>query len=391
MSSSLRPSRPVLLVALATAFSLLGDQTLYAVLPTYYTDLGLLPYQVGLILSVNRWIRLLTNQLAERLCRRYSLTLLLALALVLGAITTATYGSTPAFSVLLIVRVAWGLSWSFIRQAGLMTVVETSAEGSIGRMMGYYNGISRTGSVGGNLLGAIGHDLFGFSATLIVFGCVSLLGVPLGVASRRRAPGKVVPDAITRPQVGGYVGLMACGFVVGSVGAGLMMSTLGSILKASVGDAVTIAGVVIGVATLNGMLLTARWVTDGLTAPMLGAVSDSIGRKRAALIFFGLGTASMAGAATATGPLVMILLVLVFFACGVGATVTMMSEAGTRGSKAVAAYVTASDTGSAVGPVLGWTAFQFQLEVSSVFVMGALLYALGTVMSQRTLGKPARG
>ena len=30
----MRPSRPVVLVALATAFSLLGDQTLYSVLPT---------------------------------------------------------------------------------------------------------------------------------------------------------------------------------------------------------------------------------------------------------------------------------------------------------------------------------------------------------------------
>ena len=90
---SMRPSRPVVLVALATAFSLLGDQTLYSVLPTCYTELGLMPYQVGLILSVNRWIRLLTNHLAERLCRRYSLTLLLMLSLTLGAATTVVYGT----------------------------------------------------------------------------------------------------------------------------------------------------------------------------------------------------------------------------------------------------------------------------------------------------------
>jgi hypothetical protein len=54
-------SRPVILVALATAFSLLGDQLLYSVLPSHYTALGLLPYQVGLLLSANRWIRLLTK------------------------------------------------------------------------------------------------------------------------------------------------------------------------------------------------------------------------------------------------------------------------------------------------------------------------------------------
>ena len=60
----MKPTRPVLFVALAVAVSLLGDQALYAILPTYYTELGLLPYQVGLLLSANRWIRLLTNQLA---------------------------------------------------------------------------------------------------------------------------------------------------------------------------------------------------------------------------------------------------------------------------------------------------------------------------------------
>ena len=55
----------VVFIALATAFSLLGDQMLYSVLPTYYAELGLMPYQVGLILSVNRWVRLITNSLAE--------------------------------------------------------------------------------------------------------------------------------------------------------------------------------------------------------------------------------------------------------------------------------------------------------------------------------------
>jgi MFS family permease len=195
----------------------------------------------------------------------------------------------------------------------------------------------------------------------------------------------VVPEAITRPRIGGHWSLIGSGFVVGAVGAGLMMSTLGSILKSSVGDSVTVAGIAIGVATLNGMLLTARWVTDGLTAPMLGALSDRIGRRRAALLFFGVGSAAMAGAAAATGPLTMVLLVLVFFACGVGATVTMVAEAGTRGSRAVAAYVTASDTGSAVGPMLGWMTLQLQVTSSFIFVIGAGLYALGVALSQLTL------
>ena len=47
----MRSRRPVVLVGTATAFSLLGDQALYSVLPTYYAELGLLPIQVGILLA----------------------------------------------------------------------------------------------------------------------------------------------------------------------------------------------------------------------------------------------------------------------------------------------------------------------------------------------------
>ncbi|MFC1886501.1 hypothetical protein ACFLZM_05540 [Thermodesulfobacteriota bacterium] len=48
------PDRSVILVAGAVAFSLLGDQALYAILPIHFKTLGLFPYQVGILLSVNR-------------------------------------------------------------------------------------------------------------------------------------------------------------------------------------------------------------------------------------------------------------------------------------------------------------------------------------------------
>lgn len=85
---------------MATAFSLLGDQFLYAVLPTYYEELGLLPYQVGLLLSLNRWIRILTNHIAERLTRTWSPTWLLGICLALGALLTVVYGTVSLFPIL---------------------------------------------------------------------------------------------------------------------------------------------------------------------------------------------------------------------------------------------------------------------------------------------------
>ena len=387
----MRPSRSVILVALATAFSLLGDQTLYAVLPTYYTDLGLMPYQVGVILSVNRWIRLFTNHLAERLCRRYSLTLLLSLSLILGAALTVVYGSVSLFSVLLAARLLWGLCWSFIRQVGLLTVADSAPEGRIGRMMGFYNGTSRLGSLAGNFVGAVGHDLIGFTLTLLIFGVLSLLAVPLGILSRWKLPH--MDRTLLRADGLSWrdSGLLICGFVVGCVGAGLMMSTLGLVLRETVGDSLTIGGMAVGVATLNGMLLAGRWITDGLGAPFLGALGDRIGRRQGALLFFGVGTLAMLAAAWTSGTVPLVLSVLLFFACGVGATVVMVSEASMRGPRTVASYVTAADMGSAVGPILGWTMQQAHLSTDWIFLLGGGLYALAAFTSLRTFERVGRG
>ena len=90
-------NRSVVFIAAATAFSLLGDQVLYAVLPVYYADLGLTPIQVGILLSANRWIRLLTNELAHRLGRGPAQRAIFLGAFALGALTTAAYLLSNSF------------------------------------------------------------------------------------------------------------------------------------------------------------------------------------------------------------------------------------------------------------------------------------------------------
>ncbi|MFH1568687.1 MAG: MFS transporter [Gemmatimonadota bacterium] len=386
----MRPPRPVLLISLATATSLLGDQMLYSVLPTYYAQLGLVPYQVGLLLSVNRFVRLLTNHLAEAACRRYSPALLMAAALAGGAGLTATYALSTAFPVLLGARICWGLCWSFIRQIGLLTVVDGSAEAHIGQVMGYYSGISRLGSITGNLVGALGHDLVGFGAILGIFALVSLLGTPLGPWARRGLRRRsALPGAAPRPGRAGSP-LLVSGFVSGCVGQGLLAATLGLVLAETVGESLSVAGQTVGVATLTGLLLASRWVAD-LGAPIIGAVSDRWGRRDAGAAFFGLGSLALAGAGMASGPFQIAALVFLFYAAATGVNVTLTAQAGLRGSRAVAAYVTASDLGSAVGPNLGWLAPQLGLPAQAIFALGCGLYAMGGAAAWMALERRGGG
>ena len=106
-----RPSRTTVFIATATALSILGDQALYVLLPLYFQDIGLLPIQVGILLSANRWVRLLTNHLAERLVDRFPVNLMLFLSMALGALLTLTYAYFSSFLVLFIARCLWGLSF----------------------------------------------------------------------------------------------------------------------------------------------------------------------------------------------------------------------------------------------------------------------------------------
>ncbi len=286
-------------------------------------------------------------------------------------------------SVLLAARLLWGLCWSFNRQIGLMTAAEAGSQGRIGRMVGYYNGISRMGALGGNLFGGLGHDLVGFTVTMTAFGVLTLAGVPLGVLSRRHTHRSEPPAPGTTGLVLGTPGLWVCGFAVGCAGPGLILATLGLVLKEAVGTALTAGGIAVGVATLNGLLLASRWVIDGAAAPVLGTLCDRIGRRTAALLFFGLGAVVLWAVPPVPGTGSLVVLVLLFFVFAVGSTVVVASEASIRGSRAVASYATASDTGAALGPMVGWMIKQADLPTDLIFVAGGAVYALAFVVSLR--------
>lgn len=366
-------NRPTLFVSLATASSLLGDQMLYAVLPTHYGHLGLEPYQVGLILSANRIVRLGSNHVAERVCRSQSLVMLLAASLITGALLNIVYGTVTVFLALLGARIVWGVCWSFIRQIGMMTVVDGAAHEHLGRVMGYYSGISRMGSISGNLLGAMGHDLFGFTATLMLFAAASLLAVPLGPLSRRGLPRTRPVDPTSAGRASR--GLLWCGFASGCVGQGLLASTLGAVLAARLGHGELGNLFGLGVASLTGVLLASRWIAD-LLAPLMGALSDAIGRREAGAVYFGAGACVLIAAMPSSSPWVLVAAVLAFYLCATGVAVVLHAEAGSGGARSVAAYVTASDLGSAVGPNLGWLILQMGLAAGTVFALGAGVYAV---------------
>ena len=155
------PTAAVYLVSATAGLSILGDSLLYSVLPIYAGELGIPLAAVGLILSINRWVRLATNPLAARSFHRFGVTWPLLGAMILSVITTFLYSRAWGLAVLLIARMIWGLCWSHIRLGGFLVIMEASAA-ALGFGMGIFHILTRLGSAFTTSVGSFLVDLWGY-------------------------------------------------------------------------------------------------------------------------------------------------------------------------------------------------------------------------------------
>lgn len=372
--TALRPRTRTVLISAATAFSLLGDQVLYSVLPVYRESLGLTALQVGLLLAANRIVRLVTNDIARRVSMLLPQRTLLTAALGLGAITTMLYTQTQLFSVLLGARLAWGLSWSFIRHIGVLRIMDDTPGDRAGRTMGIYNGISRVGSTIGLFGGAILVDWLGFIPALCILAVASAIAVPL--AWWGHGSNQIIASREEPPKDGAPWPLLTLGFTLGAVGPGFVMATLGAVLAEYTTDDWLMTA-----ATLTGGVLALRFVLDSAAAPWLGSLTDQLGVRHASSLFFLVGGVVLLIASTVSAMWAVICLVIVFFICGTALQAGIAGTVGKRGPGAFARYVTAADFGSAVGPVVGWVVLDW-LDVTTVgLTMGGVCYLVGAAIA----------
>jgi predicted MFS family arabinose efflux permease len=382
--AALRPRTRTVLISAATAFSLLGDQVLYSVLPVYRESLGLTALQVGLLLAANRIVRLVTNDIARRVSMLLPQRTLLSAALALGAITTMLYTQTQLFTVLLSARLAWGLSWSFIRHIGVLRIMDDTPGDRAGRTMGIYNGISRVGSTVGLFGGAILVDWLGFIPALWILAVASAIAVPLawwghGANQITEAPQAPSKDGAPWP-------FLTLGFTLGAVGPGFVMATFGAVLAEYTSDEWLVTA-----ATLTGGVLALRFFLDSAAAPWLGSLTDQLGVRHASSLFFLAGGIVLLIAGVVSNMWLIIALVIVFFICGTALQAGIAGTVGKRGSGAFARYVTAADFGSAVGPVVGWVVLDW-LDVTTVgLTMGGVCYVAAAAVALRFVEAHDRG
>jgi len=123
VTKNLAPSRILKPLGLAACLSLFGDLTLYTVLVTQLDKVELSLAAIGIMLSVNRLIRIPLNPLIGRLIDHWGRRRLFIIGMLLGVLTTASYGVVSKFWPFLIVRLLWGIAWTCIYVSGMAMVL----------------------------------------------------------------------------------------------------------------------------------------------------------------------------------------------------------------------------------------------------------------------------
>lgn len=374
--------------------SLLGDTALYTVLPTHTAEAGVLLVSVGILLSANRFVRLLANGAVGWISDRWPRRRVFVPALFLGTLSTAIYALTQGFAPLLWGRLLWGIAWSGIWVAGNAIVFDVASVEKRGRWIGVYQvsfflGASAGAFLGGFLTDWLGyHRAFGVAAGLNLLGAlVAWLFVPETSHLRTET---AVPTATAIPtrqaavaKPARWTELASATALLGVnriVIAGIFISTFGVFLLERVGESVEVMGRSLGVATLTGLALGTNTILSMVSAPLVGGLSDRVG-SRWLMAAAGLvsGTAGFGLLAWGVPWLAGVGLPLTAVASGSNqslstALVGDLSPRGRRG-RLLGLLFTIGDFGSAIGPPLAYALIPLW-GVLGVYWLSASLFGL---------------
>ncbi|NHX35368.1 MULTISPECIES: MFS transporter [Halolamina] len=178
------PSVPVVVGAVIAGvfFGGVGGGVAFPTLPTLGTVLGISSFVVGMILSVNRFTRLLLNtpagQVLDRLgTRRPMLVGLVLQGLVpFGYVVALDPGAIPLSSaaIFFLSRALWGVGSAFVFVGAFTTVTHVTTAENRGKWVGYMRGGQSLGFPAGLILGGILTDLYGYSEAFAAAGVAGL-------------------------------------------------------------------------------------------------------------------------------------------------------------------------------------------------------------------------
>ncbi|GIN56331.1 MFS transporter [Lederbergia ruris] len=391
---------PVIIIAIITAISVLGNEMLLIVMPIYWKFFGLTAlWQVGIILSINRIIRLPINSVVGWCYQRISKRTGVLIAVILAVVSTYSYGTLKGFWLLLIMRILWGISWSLLRLGGYLTVLSSSDRQTRGQFMGLYNGLWGLGTLFGMLIGGLFADLIGIQWITTVFAILGILTLPFAV--------RFVPNTLSEVEKNRSVDkkgsilknktqlkILFNGLLVALVVYGIYFSTISKLMEYQMDQNFIILGFSLGAAAVAGIVQSVKLGTDPFTAPLIGRWSDGKnGRMPMLLLAYILGAVLFAFIPLSLPFPLFLILVFAFQLVATIFITTSDSLAadvanGPTSVKMMTYYTLVVDLGSALGPLISFIVLDFiglrwLYWLTSLLLLGAFSYGFLTFRYQK--------
>lgn len=224
-----RPQPVVAAVIVSTFFVGIGGGVVFPILPNLGAVLGISPFLVGVILSANRFTRIVANAPAGSLVDRIGTRTPFIAGLFIEGIATLGYvvalGAALPEAWFLAARILWGVGSALVFATAFTIAADVSERQSRGANMGVIRGGITLGFPAGLVLGGVVSDIYGVSTAFLLAAGVALLA---SLIAFRMVPETHVDDQrpavrpweldTTRPTV-----------TVGLVNFGLFFTYLGTL------------------------------------------------------------------------------------------------------------------------------------------------------------------
>ncbi len=351
------------LPGLVIAVAMIGDTLLYVVLPLHHQEFGVSLAMVGVLLSLNRWVRLLANSAIAHLGERIGPHALMVAAAVGSILSTATYGWSESPALQVLARMLWGISFAALNLSTLAYAV--SDRPNAGKRVGISRAMIGTVQACSLIGGAWLSLQFGPQRVFVMFGAATSIALVAALLLPRLPPEKASRSGFKLPIPHR---LEVWGFTLGFAGDGVFLLTLAFLMKNSIPSVAPILA--------TATLLALRWLVEITTGPVGGWIGDRFGAHRMSIANYALLVLGFALIAADHEVLGAVLTVMTrgMFNTLIPVLVIERGQGGVLSSQA--SYSTWRDFGAAVGPLSAPWLF---LNVPQTPLYGALGAGLGIV------------
>lgn len=276
---------PTALSAGVLSIVLMGDALIYVVLPINADMFGVSLVWVGILLSANRFVRIITYGAIAHATTRHGIRTATIVACVCGASSTLFYWAFDGGWPLLFARLLWGVSFAALTLTTLSYAIADRARA--GTRVGFSRAIQQFGSVLALTGGAWLAGYAGPKAAFLFLGLASFAALPLALALPKESGDtpRAKTQWLPKPHR-----LDLLFFAVGFAVDGVFAMTITIILA----DLVSLEAAMLG----GGIVLSLRRVGDALVSPLGGMLGDRFGTEKSLFVATFIVAIGLAGIAS---------------------------------------------------------------------------------------------